>query len=161
MSRKMMVLLLRLSVLFCAVVCVLVLCVLLPRAGERLAQQAEGARLLLLLRRLSGAAVTLLLLCACVPAWQVIGTLREKRQAFCRGNTRRLRLAACFLWVSALLLVLTEAVLAMLGGALPVFSTLVVPCAALCLLIAGLVCFVLGRLVEESAEIREENDLTV
>lgn len=157
----MMVLLLRLSVLFCAVVCVLALCMRLPRAGERLAQELPELAFSLLPRRISAAAVTLLLLCACVPAWQVIGTLREKRQAFCHSNTRRLRLAACFLWASALLLALTEAVLAMLGGALPVFSALIAPCVVMCLLIAGLLCFVLGRLVEESAEIREENDLTV
>lgn len=95
------------------------------------------------------------------PAWRIFGSIRTKGAAFSRSNAKAFRQIALCLCCSGFIFPAGMLVLAFMGAGSAPLTILISPLVFLSMNALGFVCYVVSRLVQESAEIREENDLTV
>lgn len=96
-----------------------------------------------------------------IPAWRVFGTIRTKGATFSHANAKAFQQIALCLCCSAFIFPIGMLILAFMGAGSAPLTFLITPLVFLSLNALGFVCYVMSRLVLESAEIREENDLTV
>lgn len=101
------------------------------------------------------------LFAAVIPAWRIFGTVKKKGGAFSAANAKRFRLIAVLLCSDGFLFPIGMFVMAWLGAGSAPLTLVISPAVFLFMNGAGFLCYVLSRLVQESAEMREENDLTV
>ena len=94
---------------------------------------------------------------ALVPAWRVCGSIAVKGMAFTGKNARDLRTISRLAFADAVI-----------GSVRPVrfpagapLTLLITPLVTFCCLAAGIVLYVLSRLVADAAALREDNDLTI
>ena len=161
MDRKKLVFFLRTVLILCAVMAAGVCFLLLPLVFSHVTElypEREKDRTLIFAAVWS---FGIPLLLAMIPAWRVIGSLREKRGAFCRENALRLRRTGLFLALGTGLMLLFTLIMLFTGIMHRTPGYWFFPLFILLGGVAGFLCFALAYLVEESAEIREENDLTV
>lgn len=161
MSRKAMVTGLKAIVVVLAVLCAGFFFVLLPAQGRTLTEVEKDLAWAywpcLVWAWLFAVPVFL----AAVPAFRIFDTLREKGKAFCMENSRRFRAIAWCSWASAFIFVAGLVIMGSFGvGSGPLWFALA-PLLLLGLSAFGFACLAMSRLVQETAEMKEENELTV
>ena len=98
---------------------------------------------------------------ALIPAWRIFSSISAPDGPFTRAN------AKCFQWISYL--AFADAVIfpagmltvGFMGAGSPGLVVLVTPAVIFACLAVGLAAFCLGRLVDEAAGLKEDNDLTI
>lgn len=101
------------------------------------------------------------ILTALIPAWQIFDTIREKGKAFCHENACRFRLIGHCATAAGVIFLCGMLIIAFRGaGSAPLFF-LVTPLVVLFCFALAFVCHVFSHLVEEAAELKEENELTI
>lgn len=161
MKRKSMVMGLRGIVMMLVILCGLFFFVLLPAEGRNLTELEKDLAWAYWPCLIWAWLFALPVFGAAVPAWQIFGTLKEKGKAFCHENSRRFRLMALCCWCAAFIFLAGLVVLGSMGvGSGPLWFA-VAPMLLLGLCAFGFACYAMSRLVQESAEIKEENELTV
>lgn len=161
MKRQTMVALLRAIVIILAALCVLLFFVLLPMEGKMTAEVTPEYAWAYWPCLIFAWVFCVPVLGIAVPAWQIFGTLKEKGRAFCHENARRFRIMALCAWAAAVIFAVGVVMLAVAGvGSGPLWFSLT-PLLLLGLVSFGFACYAMSRLVRESAEMQEENRLTV
>lgn len=106
-------------------------------------------------------AFALPILWALVPAWRVCGSIAVKGGAFTRHNARDLRTISRLAFADAVIFPAGMLIVAYLGAGSAPLTLLITPLVTFCCLAAGIVLYVLSRLVADAAALREDNDLTI
>lgn len=96
-----------------------------------------------------------------VPAWRIFGTLTEKGKAFSLVNAKRFRLMSTLCWCECSLFVAGTVALGIMGAGHPFLWLICLPGTVLLFGAAGFACYAMSLLVKESAQMREENELTI
>ena len=98
---------------------------------------------------------------AMVPAWRVCGSIAVKGMAFTGKNARDLRTVSRLAFADAVIFPAGMLIVAYLGAGSAPLTLLITPLVTFCCLAAGIVLYVLSRLVADAAALREDNDLTI
>ena len=98
---------------------------------------------------------------ALVPAWRVCGSIAVKGMAFTGKNARDLRTVSRLAFADAVIFPAGMLIVAYLGAGSAPLTLLITPLVTFCCLAAGIVLYVLSRLVADAAALREDNDLTI
>lgn len=101
------------------------------------------------------------ILTAAFPAWQIFDSLRAKGKAFCRENAHRFHLIGHCAGAAAVIFLAGMLVLAAKGAGSAPLAFLITPLVVLAGSAFAFICHVMGRLVAESADMKEENELTI
>lgn len=161
MKRKSMATILQVILVVLAALGLLFFFVVLPVVGKGMAESAPEFGHMYWPCLLWAWVFALPVFAALVPAWQIFGTIREKGKAFCHENARRFHLISLCAFASGTVVLCGLIGLALVGtGSAPLFF-LVGPAAIAACGVVGFACYVMSRLVQETAEMREENELTV
>lgn len=161
MKRKSMAMILQGILAALAGICLLFFFVALPRMGRDVAEYAPEYQHMFWPCLLWAWVFGLPVLVSVVPAWQIFGTIREKGKPFCVENAQRFRLISLCALASGTVLLCGLIVLMIAGvGSAPLFFFAGPIGLAVCA-VFGFACHVMSRLVQETAEMREENELTV
>lgn len=161
MNRKAMVACLKGIVVILVVLCALFFFGLLPMEGRALMEMEKDLAWAFWPCLIWAWLFAVPVFFAAVPAWQIFDTLKEKGKAFCRENSRRFRLIAFCSWASAFIFLAGLIIMGANGvGSGPLWFA-VAPMLLLGLCAFGFACYAMSGLVKESAEMKEENELTV
>lgn len=98
---------------------------------------------------------------AMVPAWRVCGSIAVKGMAFTGKNARDLRTVSRLAFADAVIFPAGMLIVAYLGAGSAPLTLLITPLVTFFCLAAGIVLYVLSRLVADAAALREDNDLTI
>lgn len=98
---------------------------------------------------------------AMVPAWRVCGSIAVKGMAFTGENARDLRTVSRLAFADAVIFPAGMLIVAYLGAGSAPLTLLITPLVTFFCLAAGIVLYVLSRLVADAAALREDNDLTI
>lgn len=161
MKRKTMVYLLRAIVAGLVILCGMLFFVFLPTEGKLLAQAAPEYAAFYWPCLIFAWLFSVPVFAMAFPAWHIFGTLQEKGKAFCHENARRFRLMALLSWADAAIFLLGVVVLAVAGAGSGHMWFLLTPLLLAGLMGFGFACYAMSRLVRESADMKEENELTV
>lgn len=93
--------------------------------------------------------------------WKIVGTISVKGGAFSKKNAARFKAIALCSFLAPLIFFVGMIVVAFMGAGSPVLTLVVCPLVIVFFNAFGFVCYVVSRLVGDSAEMKEENDLTV
>ena len=98
---------------------------------------------------------------ALIPVWRVCSSISAPGGAFPRANGRDLRLIAYLAFADAAIFPAGMLTVGFMGAGSPGLVVLVTPAVIFACLAVGLAAFCLGRLVDEAAGLKEDNDLTI
>ena len=98
---------------------------------------------------------------AMVPAWRVCGSIAVKGMAFTGKNARDLRTVSRLAFADAVIFPAGMLIVAYLGAGSAPLTLLITPLVTFFCLAAGIVLYVLSRLVADAAALREDNELTI
>lgn len=98
---------------------------------------------------------------AAFPAWHIFGTLAEKGNAFCRENAHRFHLIGYCALAAGLIFLAGMLILACKGAGSAPLAFVITPLVVLAGSCFSFACHVMGHLVMESADLQEENQLTI
>ena len=98
---------------------------------------------------------------ALVPAWRVCGSIAVKGMAFTGKNARDLRTVSRLAFADAVIFPAGMLIVAYLGAGSAPLTLLITPLVTFFCLAAGIVLYVLSRLVADAAALREDYDLTI
>ena len=161
MSRKTMSVLLRIILLVLVTLGLLFFFAFLPFYGAEMAQVNPEYEWAYIPCLVWAWVFALPLFIAAVPIWRIFGTIRKKGEAFSSKNAKRFLIIAALFCCSGFLFVGGMLAVAWMGAGSAPLTLVIAPMVFLITNTAGFLCYVLSRLVQESAEIREENELTV
>ena len=97
---------------------------------------------------------------AMVPAWRVCGSIAVKGMAFTGKNARDLRTVSRLAFADAVIFPAGMLIVAYLGAGSAPLTLLITPLVTFFCLAAGIVLYVLSRLVAEASSLRDEIDLS-
>ncbi|MBQ2061824.1 MAG: DUF2975 domain-containing protein [Oscillospiraceae bacterium] len=98
---------------------------------------------------------------AVYPAWLVCSSISAPGGAFTRQNARCLRVISLLAFADAVVFPAGMLILAFMGAGQPGLAVLVTPAVMFVCAAVGIAALVLSHLVDDAAEMKEENDLTV
>lgn len=101
------------------------------------------------------------ILTALIPAWQIFDTIREKGKAFCHENTGRFRLMGRCAMAAGVIFLCGMLIMAFRKAGSAPLVLVVTPLVMLFFLALSFICHVFSHLVEDAAELKEENELTI
>ena len=101
------------------------------------------------------------ILTAFIPAWQIFDTIREKGKAFCHENAGRFRLMGHCAMAAGIIFLCLMLIMTFQRASSAPLLIVVTPLVLLFFLALSFICRVFSHLVEEAAELKEENELTI
>lgn len=161
MNRNMMVMGLKGLVILFGVMVLVFFFVFVPQLGREMALAAPEYAWAFWPCLIFAWVFMLPIVAAAFPAWQIFDSLREKGRAFCRENAHRFHLIGHFSTAAAVIFLAGILLLAAQGAGSAPLMFLIMPLVVLAGCAFAFACHVMGKLVEESADMKEENELTI
>ncbi len=90
-----------------------------------------------------------------VPSWMICGSVSNGEGVFTRKNVERLKLLSGLLFADSLIFPLGMAVIAMLGASSMFYLAILMPLVLFIFAAMGIICYIVGEMVEDVAEDRE------
>ena len=98
---------------------------------------------------------------AVYPAWQVASSISRPEGAFTRLNARCLRAIAILAFADAVIFPAGMVIVGFMGAGQPGLTVLVTPAVMFVCAAVGIAALVLSHLVDDAAEMKEDQDLTI
>lgn len=161
MKRKTMSTILHIILVFCAIGIILFFFAFLPFVGSEFAQTEPDYHWCFWPCLIWAWVFSIPFFVSLFPAWGIFSSIRQEGGAFCKENAKRFRLISYMAWSAFLIFVTGMIVMAVNGAGSPVLTLIVTPTVMFIGISMGFICYVMSRLVMDSAQLKHENDLTI